>query len=338
MKILVSIASGANNIERNVLRAFHDGIKEYFLKTYGYNDYKSLKKKHQIDLRLNYDPEIEKCDVAVQFGTVKERTAEHHLTKQSIKKNAHTVIYIETPLLGRVINSQNDYMYYRVGVNGFLHNNGVFYQEEKLDQNRLSYLRNHLEIPHFNGWKDTQDGEILILCQLPGDASLRGQRMSEWLTDTVNKIRKNTQQPIVIRLHPAMSDRGRADLFSELYPLIFKNHHNIRWSMGNEITLASQLNTAKVCVSYSSGSCIDSILHGVPVIAMDEGNLAYPISSHRLDDLENPFKASDEEVKVWLNSLANSQWSEQEMLSGKVWEHIEPIIKEIFSEDSSDIS
>ena len=337
MKILVSIASGANNTERTILRSFHDGIKNYFLKTYGYDDYKSLKKKQKIDLRLSYDPEIEHCDIAVQFGTVKDRNTEHHLTKQSIRKNAKTVIYVETPILGRVINQLNDYMYYRVGVNGFLNNDGIFFQDEKLDHNRLSLLRNYLEIPTFNGWKETPNGDILILCQLPGDASLRGQRMSEWITDTVNKIRKITSDPIVIRLHPAMSDKGRAELFSELYPLIFKNHHNIRWYTGTEMSLTDQLKSTTVCVSYSSGSCIDAVLNGVPVIAVDEGNLAYPISSHRLDELHKPFKASTEQVTEWMIKLANSQWSEQEMLEGKVWDHLTPIIQELSDENRSDL-
>lgn len=339
MKILVSITSGSNNTERNILRAFYDGIEKFYFRKFGIDTYKVLKKKHDIDLRLSYDPEIEKCDVAVQFGTVKDRTNEHHVTKQSIRKNARAVIYVETPMLGRVIDKKNDYLFYRVGVNGFLNNDGVFYQEEHRDKDRLNYLRTMVEIPEFPGWKDHTQGNILMLLQLPGDASLRGQRMSEWFCDTVDQIRALTDRHINVRLHPAMSDKGRAEFFSECYPLFFKNYQRITWSDGSH-SLKQDLMNAGICVSYTSGSSIDAVLEGVPVIAMDEGNLAYPFSSRRIDEIENPKLADKREIDDWLISLANSQWNEEEMLSGIVWKKIEPLVLEYLAQrdESSDLS
>lgn len=341
MKILVSITSGSNNTERNILRAFYDGIEKYYFEKFGIDSHKPLKKQHGIDLRMSYDPEIEKCDVAVQFGTVKDRNNEHHVTKQSIARNAKKIIYVETPLLGRVINKSNDYSFYRVGVNGFLNNDGVFYNEELLDQNRLDFLKSQTTIPSFPGWKNSQTGDILVLLQLPGDASLRGQKMSEWLSDTVDQIRALTDRKINIRLHPAMSEKGRAELFGELVPLFLKNYNNISWNDGTEKSLEEDLGEAGLCVSYTSGSCIDAVLAGVPVIALDEGNLAYPISSHRIDEINSPRLVSVETVKKWLIALANSQWSEKEMLTGTVWNHIVSILNEIEKnndENSSHIS
>lgn len=329
MKILVSIASGSNNTERNILRSFYDGIEKYFFEYYRVNTQKALKKECDIDLRLSYDPEIEKCDIAVQFGTVKERNNEHHITKQSIRKNAQCVVYVETPVLGRVINKKNDYSFYRVGINGFLNNDGIFYDTESLDRNRVSYLiGSGLDIKQFSGWKDHTAGHILILLQLPGDASLRSQKMSEWFTETVDKIRSITDRTILVRFHPAMSDRARAEFFSEIGDLIFKNHPNIYWSNGLDSSLENDLSASGICISYTSGSCIDAVLHGVPVIAIDEGNLAYPISSRRIEELNNPKLAPQPEVTDWMCKLANSQWNEQEMLSGKVWGKLFPLILE----------
>lgn len=339
MKILVSIASGSNNTERNILRSFYSGIERYYYFKFGVNSYKQLKKDHDIDLRLSYDPSIEKCDVAVQFGTVKERSNEHHLTKQSIRDNAKTVVYVETPLLGRVVNKKNDYSFYRVGVNGFLNNDGIFYQDEKLDKTRVETLRNSgLTIKDFPGWKNNSIGSILILLQLPGDASLRGQKLSEWFLETVEKIRKNTSREIIVRFHPAMSDKAKGEFFSEINSLFFENYQNIIWSDGINNTLEEDLEKSGVCVSYTSGSCIDAVLYGIPVIAMDEGNLAYPISSHRLEEIGNPRMATIEEINDWIIALANSQWSEQEMLNGKVWDHILPLIEQSLNENSSDLS
>jgi hypothetical protein len=339
MKILVSIASGSNNTERDILRSFYDGIEQFFFNLYKVTRQKDLKKVHNIDLRLSYDPEIEQCDIAVQFGTVKERSAEHHVTKQSIQKNARHVVYVETPLLGRVINKKNNYSYYRVGVDGFLNNDGIFYQEDKVDPSRINLLRNNgLEIKNFVNWKNNQLGNILVLLQLPGDASLRGQRHSEWFIETIEKIRKKTNRTIAVRFHPAMSDKGRAEFFSEIGDLIFKNYANIVWSNGLETSLEEEFNSTGICVSYTSGSCIDAVLAGVPVISMDEGNLAYPISSRRIDDLDSPRLATHEEIKKWLDCLANSQWNEQEMITGQVWNHLWPILEEKIENDSNSLS
>ena len=319
--------SGANNTERNVLRSFYYGMEKYYISKYTARHTKDLKKHHNINISINYDTEIPECDIAVQFGTAKNRPADHHVTKKSIEKNAKQIVYIETPLLGRVINKKNKYSYYRVGVNGFLYNDGIFYNDENIDYNRINVLRNDLHIPNFTNWRDHKSGEILILLQLPGDSSLRGQKHSEWLMDTIDEIRSITDRPINVRFHPAMSDKGRAEFFSEIGPILFKNYTSITWNDGMSRSLTDDLSAADICVSYTSGSCIDAVLAGVPVISVDEGNLAYPISSHRISDILNPQLASIDEVNNWLSALANSQWSDEEMLTGKVWSHIIDIIE-----------
>ena len=328
MKILVSIASGANNTERNVLRSFYEGIERYYFQQFSVSSQRMLKKLHGIDLRLSYDNEIESCDIAVQFGAVKPRSAEHHVTRQSIQKKAERVIYVETPVLGRVIDSTNKYQYYRIGIDGFMNNDGIFHGDV-IDKTRLSMMRNHLTIPEFPGWKDYLTGNILVLLQLPGDASLRGQKMSEWLLETLAAIRELTPRNIVVRLHPAMSAKGRAEFYSEIGEVLFKNYKNITWSNGLDRSLNEELQNAGVCVTYTSGSAIDAVLAGVPVIAMDEGNLGYPISSHRISDVLNPKKIGRLELKRWIDQLANSQWSEAEMIESKVWEHLLPLLGDL---------
>lgn len=331
MKILISLQSGSNNTERTVLRAFYEGIVSHYFKKHSVTSLQELTEKTGIELILHYDQEIPPCDVGVQFGTVKERVADHHLTKQSLAKNAQTVVYIETPLVGRTINSKNNYNYYRVGVNGYLNNQGIFYLEEQLDNNRFKNLQRSNTIFNFPGWKDHRQGSILVLCQLPGDSSLRGQKMSEWLIDTVQEIRKNTERPITIRLHPAMSSKGRAEFIGEINDLLFKNYPNITWSDGVNVGLNQDLETAGICVTYTSGSSVDAILAGVPVIALDEGNFAWPVSSRSLKDITQPRLADRKEINNWLMKLVNSQWTKDEMSSGMVWARIESIINKVKS-------
>jgi hypothetical protein len=331
MKILVSLMSGANNTERTVLRSFYEGLVRYYSEQYGVSDEVQLKEAADIELELNYDQEVPPCDIGIQFGTVKDRSADHHVTKQSLLKNAGTIVYIETPILGRVINDKNNYNYYRVGVNGYLNNQGTFYLDDTLDTTRFKKLVESNHVKPFPGWKKTSDGAILILCQLPGDSSLRGQKMSEWLIDTITDIRAETERPIIVRLHPAMSIKARAEFLGEVGGILFRNYPNISWSSGTATTLDEDLKKSGICVTYSSGSAVDAILAGVPVIALDEGNFAWPISSRTLGELSAPWRADRKIVDDWLMKLANCQWNRAEMSSGYVWRHLEPIIERVIS-------
>ena len=322
MKIVVALMSGSNNTERMVLRSFYQGVVKYYLDKFQVKSQQDLRNKHNLDIVLSYELDFPDCDIGVQFGSTKDRKGEHHVAKQNLQKKSSMLIIIETPILGRVINKKSEYAYYRVGINGFLNNQGLFYSDELLDYTRVEELLSKKVIKPFPGWKNHATGNILILTQLLGDASLRGQKMSEWVLDTIDNIREHTDRKIVVRLHPAMSQQSRDEFYSELGSILFKNYLNIHWASGLDITLSQDLKNAGICVTLSSGSAVDSILAGVPVIAQDEGNFAYSISSTDLDDLDCPKLASPDEINHWLVQLANSQWSKKEMSSGLTWSHI----------------
>jgi hypothetical protein len=339
MKIVVSLISGGNNNERDIMRNFHAGILEYYAQRseYGYYGSKNiewaLKKKLGINLDLSYDADFKSCDIGVQFGAAKARENEHHVVRQNLAKAAENIVYVETPLLGRKIVDKNRHNYFRIGVNGFVNSKGQFVAEnKKLDPARLDKIKEDLGI-EFPGWKNYQNKPILIMLQLPGDASLRGQNHAEWLADTVAKIRSITQQKIIIRTHPSMSDKARREFFADLGDMCMSNYSNVVWSDGRTKTLQSDLERAGVAVSYSSGSAVDAVLAGVPCITVDQGSMAYPISEHRLENIRDPYIASNKEVAEWLLKLSYSQWTTEEIVNGTAWEHL----LEIFIEQGIDI-
>lgn len=329
MKITVSMASCANNTERTVLKAFYEGVCLYYFEKFQTTSLKTLSRNHGITLCLDYEPEIDACDIAVQFGVAKDRTAEHHVTRQSIKKQAKHIVYIETPVLGRSINNKNDYAYYRIGIDGFLNDRGLFHDDLPIDSNRTIEVRQDLEIPEFSGWKNHLQGHVLILLQLPGDASLRGQSMTEWLIDTVDQLRRLTDRRIVIRLHPTMSAKSMNEFMSEMTPLIFKNYPKLIWSDGKSSTLAQDLSGAGLAVTYSSGSSVDAVLKGVPVLCCDPGCLAYPVATHWIEDIDSLNLPPLHSVTNWLDRLCMSQWTASEMRRGDVWRHYVSVIEQL---------
>ena len=150
--------------------------------------------------------------------------------------------------------------------------------------------------------------------------------MAEWLLDTIDAVRAITQRHILVRLHPAMSVKGRQEFLGEISGILLANHANITWLPGHNTTLQEDLEKSGVCINYSSGSSIDAVMAGVPVIAMDEANFAWPISSHNIEDIADPYLATDEEIEDWLVRLANSQWTPAEMSKGLPWAMLESVI------------
>ena len=328
MKIVASMASCANNTERTVMRCFYEGMQLRYFQQYQTDSLKALWRNNGVGLVLEYDANIGACDVAIQFGAAKDRSADHHQARQNIRQNAKHIVYIETPVIGRQINNKNDYEYYRIGINGFLNDKGLNHSTT-IDTTRCLQVRQDLSVSEFPGWRDHTKDDILILLQLPGDASLRGQSLTEWLMDTVENLRERTKRSIVIRLHPTMSAKALAEFMAELAPMTIKNHTNIRWSHGAQRSLKDDLKNSGVAVTYASGSAVDAILQGVPVIACDSGCLAWPVSAHHLDELDDLQPAPHHEVTRWIDELCMSQWTAVEMRQGRVWQHYQPIIEDL---------
>jgi len=335
MKIKIFMLTGQNNGEKDVLRAYYRGLVQFFggmfcqgVEINDVNETKTVKeiRKNGVDLSLDYSEDPgEDCDLGIIFGSAKPRDNLHHRVRTAVIEKAKNYMVIETPLLARSIVKQSNHEYYRIGLNGFLNGEGEFNNENSNDQ-RMFYFG---DLYNWNGWKQNSNGNILILLQLPGDASLRESNHGEWLLDTVEQIRKITNRQIRIRFHPAMSEKGHENFFGDVGKIVFKNYADIVWSDGIARTLQQDLKEAKTCVTYSSGSAIDSIVYGIPTIAVDEGNFAYPISSKTIDVVESPALADTETVKQWLCNLSYCQWSRVEMSNGRAWTHIWPKIVEL---------
>ena len=337
MKIEVFMLTGQNNGEKDVLRAYHRGIQNFFCtrlynkmpqeSEYGkYN--KLLKKDHNIEVSLNYNEWCgEDIDLAIIFGSAKPRENLHHRVRTNVIENAKNYLIIETPLLARSIVKQSNHDYYRIGLNGFLHGQGEFNNQDSDDRRKSLFNLDR------NDFRDHEQGSILILLQLPGDASLRNSNHGEWLLDTVEQIRLSSDREIIIRFHPAMSEKGHENFLSDIGKIVFKNYVNIKWSDGHSTTLHDDFSQAGICITYSSGSAIDAVIAGVPTIAVDEGNFAYPISSKTIDDINDPYIPTDEEREQWLNDLSYCQWSRAEMSNGVAFEHIYSKVLELVDEE-----
>jgi hypothetical protein len=281
------------------------------------NLYQTLKDKGKNITYWEGDSHFQ-ADVAVIFGSWKKvkvpegeeipDSVKHHVLKNNIIRqqgNKPTVV-IETPLLGRKITDKHQQ--HRFGLNHFMYKLADF-KNNNSKSDRFDKLG--LKIKKWR--KPTDDGHILIACQNLNDASLFGINFSLWLTNTVKHLLMRTKRKIIIRDHP----ENKTSLKNLLHNFFLAHTDQVEYQASG--TIIDSLKNAHCMVSYTSGSSIDSILEGVPVIPGSEYNFVYDISSHSLDDIENP-KLGDR--KQLLYNLAYAQWSVEEIQNGTAWEHL----------------
>ena len=265
------------------------------------------------DSKMTTSEIYQSCDIAVMFGSWKKLSkkdykwarAPHHILKDDIVKQhgRKPIIIIETPLLGRTIGRRHNY--YRVGLNHYLNNLAEFNNKDcKPDRfNKLGLS--------IKPWR-TNGEHILVLGQNLNDASLLGADMDLWVTTTIRHLLRITKRPIVFRDHPENSNKIRE--------VISRNFHDTKQVEYDEnMTIRDSLQNAHCCVAYTSGSSLDAILDGVPVIPTSQYNFVWEISSHSINDIENPKLGEREQL---LYNLAYAQWSVQEIQKGKPWDHL----------------
>jgi hypothetical protein len=137
---------------------------------------------------------------------------------------------------------------------------------------------------------------ILILGQVPTDASLRGAKIDQDYLLWANRLSHIHGLPVYFRPHPDLAKRG----INQTVP-------GTTLSMG---TLREALEGALFTVCYNSNSAVDSVLAGVPCVTMDAGSMASKVTSSKLETLLLPDR------EPWAHALAWKQWSIEEIASG----------------------
>ena len=268
-----------------------------------------------------YDGEEYKhCDVAVVFGSTKKHSSKlwkiknlPHKIKNDIERSHNTIdipsnklVVLETPLLGRQLTDQHTH--YRVGLDHFLPKLADF--KWKSDDKRWKILQKQLNLK-VKPWRDTSKNKnVLLFCQNPSDASLLGLDILQWVMTTVKHLKKVTDRKIVIRNHP-LSKSSITEMFDLMYKI-----DKVSFSVDS---LEKDLSNAHCAVSYTSGASIDALMYGVPVITPSPYNFLYGISSHDIEEVENPRLGDRQNL---LNKLAYTQWSVEEIIKGKPLEHL----------------
>ena len=119
----------------------------------------------------------------------------------------------------------------------------------------------------------------------------------QWIEETVVKIKNFTDRKIKIRKRPEpRADRIVSNTFKDF------------------------IKDDTFCViGYSSNALVEAAMHDIPVIALGH-SATKSLYNYQLQDIEKIKPAYLDDKQAWLNHLAYSQFTREELLSGVAWQ------------------
>lgn len=225
------------------------------------------------------------ADVGVVFGIYKSKVRvswPRGVVYRLHKEAGADMIVLETGYIKRGDGPTN---YYAAGFNGL--NGRADFKNKNSPADR--FLQLGVEV---KPWRE--DGSHIVVCgQVPWDAAVDHLDFDGWKDSTLGKLRSLTDRPIVYRDHPCIKAPTES--------------------------LQAALKNAWACVTLNSNSAVEALLEGIPAFAFDRGSMAWPVANRDLCWVDNP---SMPDRQQWLNNLAYTQWTPDEMASGMTWGHL----------------
>ena len=186
--------------------------------------------------------------------------------------------------------------WYSLALDGF-NNRGRFIDAQDNGERWNEFFSGYLK-----PWRYNEDSYALLIGQVPNDASLHGVDIVEWAQDQTDRLCK-IGVDVVYRPHPECETPCPigATLSSS--------------------SLQNDLKNAGRVVTFCSTTAVEAVLAGIPVVVEDMGSVAWPMSSHRVeDDLIRPDR------EKWCHDLSWRQWRFEELADGTAWNYIKTLL------------
>jgi hypothetical protein len=267
---------------------------------------------------IHHGVDLIESDVAIIQGWQHERgkNGEHLLLRQRIidaqlSTNKY-VITADSNLFLYANKSNKPHHYLRYSINGIFPNTGIYcdtyvnsYRWQQIQQETGIQLENY-----------KSKGKTIVLCvQRNGGWSMGKIDVQDWIVDTVTKIRKYSDRPIVVRAHPG--DKKAADYLTKHNR--FKHLPNVTLSSFGR-PLEEDLHKAWAVVNHNSSSIVGPIIQGYHAFLTD------PIKSQCAEVAHTDFSMIDTPQEFnrqrWLERISMFHWKFSELEDGSCWRHM----------------
>lgn len=263
---------------------------------------------------INKPCEIDKdLDAGFILGYTLEDNFRKHIITSLENQNSYR-IFVDS----NILNYANPaHEWHRYSLNSVYPSNGIYFFQDELDKDKWKSFSKFHGVS-LKKWR-RNGSHILILCQRSNGWNLFGHNQERWLHKTITKIRKHSDRPIVIRMHPG--DRARFDTTKKLKEY-YGNNSQI--SISENPNIIQDLKGCWCSVGFNSTPNAVSVIEGVPSIITDPYNSwSFDVSGFKLNTIENPMTPDRSQ---WVHKIANIHWSNEEIKSGKLWSHIKNYI------------
>lgn len=252
--------------------------------------YEGIEGEKELVKNWDYKP----SKIAVVFGVYKSKVPKSfprgEIFQRQRSKNLD-VIVLETGYINRGDGGKH---HYAAGFNGL--NGRADFRNQEMPDDRAKKLGVEL--------KPWRTGKHILLCgQVPWDASVENSDHKTWLVAAVERIKSYSQRPIVYRPHP---------MARQAIPMVPGTQLSVQ-------SLRDDFMQAHCVVTYNSNTAVEAAIEGIPVFAHDMGSMCWPIANKSLICVDVPNKPDRSQ---WLNDLAYTQWTLDEMRSGEAWRHL----------------
>lgn len=213
--------------------------------------------------------------------------------------------------------------YHRYSWTSYFQNEGN-YCNENSPPDRWQRIQQDQNI-EIKDWR-TQGNYILLILQRPGDSSLKNLlkqhgTYKNFIAFTLNEIKKYTDRPIRVRMHPLRQDR-QLEALKNFEVDISTNTLGSQQAQGKlegGDGLYKDFKDAYAVVGFNSNALTESVCEGIPTFSMCASSMAWQCSNKDLKDIENPTLFNRDQ---WLYDLGYCQWREDEIAQGAPWYHL----------------
>jgi len=263
---------------------------------------------------------IKSADIYIQNNIISQKRKKFKKYYQFILDSKKPFIVTESAVFRRnMVQPPNTMAYHRYSWTSYFRDEGNYCNENSPSDRWLRIQKEqNIEI---KDWRT--DGEyILVILQRPGDSSLKNLleihgTYEEFISHTLNKIKKYTDRPIRVRMHPLRQER-QLEILEQFDVKISSNTQGAGLLEGGD-GLYKDFRNAYVVVGFNSNALTESICEGIPTFSMCPSSMAWDCSNKDLKDIEDPIMYDRQQ---WLYNLGYCQWREDEIARGDPWFHL----------------
>jgi hypothetical protein len=208
-----------------------------------------------------------------------------------VRSKGDDYYFIETGYLGNYRcpnNRTGRKIYHRIVKNDMQHKTIMDVPSDRWDS-----LVNFNPTLQYCGWRKP-GSKILLVLSTEKPFQYYGENQDEWLKTVISTLKQHTDREIVIREKASRGERTNDTIYDALNDDVY------------------------ALVTYNSIAAIEAIQFGIPAFALAP-TAADPVGNKDLTQIENPNKPSEEIIQKWLHSIAYSQFSLDEIITGSAW-------------------